>query len=59
MKAQIIDGALAGGFPRAVTKLEGNTEYTHNFNRRATEVRIDYVQHTLSALMQYRKFIKK
>lgn len=32
VKAQIIDGALAGGFPRAVTKLEGNTEYTRNFN---------------------------
>lgn len=59
VRAQIVDGALTGGFPRAVTKLEGNTEYTHNFNRRATEVRIDYVQHALSALMQYKKVIHK
>jgi hypothetical protein len=47
-------GRCAGGWPRAAEKLpESHSGYTSSFNRRATEVRIDYVQHAMSALLMY------
>lgn len=58
VRAQVVEGDFSGAFPRAVTKLYGSSEDVRNFNRRATEVRIDYVQHALSALMQYRQLIE-
>jgi hypothetical protein len=43
MRAQVRDGRYRGGMPRAITKE----------NERAGEIRIDYVQHALSAFIQY------
>ena len=54
LRAQIRDGDFAGGFPRAIATLPPDLPDAARFNRRATEVRIDYVQHALSALIQYR-----
>jgi len=54
LRAQITEGYLAGGFPRAIAPLPETARKAASFNRRATEVRIDYVQHALSALIQYR-----
>lgn len=38
--------------PRAVGKLKGNDAETLHFNRHATEIRIDYIQHIMSVMMQ-------
>jgi len=53
LQAQITEGEFIGAFPRAVGKIDKDSLYANNFNRRATEVRIDYVQHALSAMIQY------
>jgi hypothetical protein len=56
LRSQIRSGEFAGGIPRAVRKLpKTHPGFTTSFNRRATEVRIDYVQHALSAMLQYRQ----
>jgi hypothetical protein len=62
MKSQIQSGEYAGAIPRALRPLpESHPRFTKDFNQRATEVRIDYVQHALSAMLQYEKlfFSKK
>lgn len=56
LRAQIKEGAFAGAFPRAIGRLNQNTPDAEKFNSRATEVRIDYVQHALSAMIQYLHF---
>ena len=53
LNAQIKEWPFAGAFPRAVGRLNPNTPEAKEFNNRATEVRIDYVQHALSAMIQY------
>ncbi|MBF8275629.1 MAG: hypothetical protein HW390_702 [Candidatus Brocadiaceae bacterium] len=53
LNAQIKEGPFAGAFPRSVGRLNQNTPEAKEFNNRATEVRIDYVQHALSAMIQY------
>lgn len=53
LKAQITDGEFIGAVPRAVGKLRSRHSTAADFNQRVTEVRIDYVQHTMSAWMQY------
>ncbi len=53
LRAQISEGEFAGAIPRAVGKIDRNISYAEKFNRRVTEVRIDYVQHALSAMIQY------
>ena len=56
LRSQIRSGEHAGGIPRAISKLpEDHPQFTKSFNRRASEVRIDYVQHTLSAMLQYER----
>ena len=56
LRSQIRSGEYAGGIPRAISKLpEDHPQFTKSFNRRATEVRIDYVQHALSAMLQYER----
>jgi len=40
--------------PRTMEKTIAPGENRPPFNERATEIRIDYVQHTLSAFIQYR-----
>ena len=53
LNAQIKEGEFAGSFPRSVGRLNQNTPHAEEFNSRATELRIDYVQHALSAMIQY------
>ncbi len=53
LRAQISEGEFAGAIPRAIGKIGRNISYADEFNRRVTEVRIDYVQHALSAMIQY------
>ncbi|MBE9068708.1 hypothetical protein IQ260_18845 [Leptolyngbya cf. ectocarpi LEGE 11479] len=53
LRAQIRDGEFVGAVPRAVGRLRARRSHAAKFNQRATEVRIDYVQHTMSAWMQY------
>lgn len=53
--AQIDSGPLAGGMPRGTREIiDPQNEAEETFNRRLGEVRIDYVQHVLSALLQMR-----
>ncbi len=55
IRSQIPSGEYAGGIPRAIHPLpENHPKFDNSFNKRATEVRIDYVQHALSALLDYR-----
>lgn len=58
LRAQITEGEYTGAFSMAVSKLKGDSTRVEKFNRRVTEVRIDYVQHALSALIQYLETIK-
>jgi len=52
--SQITKGQYAGAIPRGVHPLpQTHPHYTRSFNRRVSEVRIDYVQHALSAMIQY------
>ncbi len=51
LSAQIADGPYRGGFPRAIGPREGDSRRDRSFNDRCTEIRIDYVQHVLSALL--------
>lgn len=53
LRAQISEGKFIGGFPRAVVKIDQDMPDADKFNRLATEVRIDNVQHALSAMIQY------
>jgi hypothetical protein len=54
LKSQIQSGELKGGFPRVGGPLPvPKSEKQRDFLRRANEVRIDYVQHALSAMVGY------
>ena len=48
LTCQLVDGVHAGGVLRAVAKLP-DTPGNKTFNRRQSEIRIDYVQHAISA----------
>ncbi|NIP39769.1 MAG: hypothetical protein GWO07_16075 [Candidatus Dadabacteria bacterium] len=52
--AQIKDGQHEGAYTRALKKIEGDSDYINRFNKRVTEIRIDYVQHVLSAMIGYK-----
>ncbi len=52
LRAQVTEGPHGGAIPRAIER-RGDQPEDSPFNRRATEVRIDYVQHALSAWIQY------
>jgi len=54
LRAQVRKGGLRGGFPRAVCAKTDIPE-NRSFNSRVPEIRIDYVQHALSALIGYRQ----
>jgi len=58
LRAQISEGEFTGAIPLAVGRKRGNSYYAEKFNRRVTEVRIDYVQHAMSAMIQYRHLTK-
>lgn len=54
VRAQVRGGPFDGALPKAITRLPGRADdRARRFNDAATEVRIDYVQHSLSALVQY------
>lgn len=54
LRAQVQDGPYAGGFPGVIAVLpENGAKDVIALNREAKEIRIDYVQHSLSALVQY------
>ena len=54
LEAQINNGDFVGAIPRATGKIRlGRPAVAAEFNRRVTEVRIDYVQHAMGAWMQY------
>ena len=56
LRSQIQSGEHTGGIPRAIQKLpKDHPQWKRSFNRRATEVRIDYVQHALSAMLEYER----
>ncbi len=52
LRAQVSSGEHAGGMPRAIRRLP-NSAPRSKFNTRATEIRIDYVQHAMSAMIEY------
>lgn len=57
LRAQIQDGPFAGGLPNAITRLpDDGSEAGRRFNQLATQIRIDYVQHALSAMVQYHRW---
>ncbi len=58
LRAQITEGKFIGAFPRAAGKIDQDLPNADTFNRRRTEVRIDYVHHALSAMIQYLHFMK-
>jgi len=54
LRSQIPSGRYKGGIPRSVLRLPAHhPEFSKSSDRRATEIRIDYVQHALSAMVQY------
>jgi len=55
LRAQVHSGQFEGGMPRAIaTWHTGYSEYDKKFNHRAGEIRVDYVQHALSAMIAHR-----
>ncbi len=59
LKSQIRSGSLLGGIPRSIGQFpKDHPRFSAQFNRRATEVRIDYVQHALSAMIQYAPLVR-
>lgn len=58
-RAQITDGPRRGGFPPTVKEDDGTpapaNEDEEHASRRRGDVRIDYVQHAMSAMMHYRQ----
>jgi hypothetical protein len=54
LRAQVKSGPYAGGLPQAIARLpDDGTADVRAFNQQATEIRIDYVQHSLSAMVLY------
>lgn len=60
VRSQVKNGPYAGAIPRAIRPMsENHPHYNENFNRRVSEVRIDYVQHAMCAMMQYEALIQR
>jgi hypothetical protein len=53
LRAQVKEGRFAGAFPGVIRKINPRIPNAEKFNRKATEVMIDYVQHALSAMLGY------
>ena len=58
LNSQVKQGEFAGAVPFAVAKVKPGSPAADEFNRRATEIRVDYVQHALSAMVQYHDFLR-
>ncbi len=52
---RISGGFYKGGMPRAAGYKDESESGAKKFNRRVTEIRIDYVQHALSAVIRYKE----
>jgi hypothetical protein len=60
LRAQVKGGDFDGAFPYAISRVpEGLGDGAAAFNAQVGEVRIDYVQHSLSALVQYLDWTRK
>lgn len=56
IKSQVKTGIYAGAIPLAIAYLpENHPKYKKTFNLKSTEVRIDYIQHALSAMINYKR----
>jgi hypothetical protein len=56
LRSQVTSGRYAGGFPRGVRPMPNDLRKAdYAFNLRVKEIRIDYVQHALSAMMQFER----
>ena len=53
IRSQVREGEFAGAFPRAIGRIPEITPTMREFNQRSTEIRIDYVQHAVSAMIQF------
>ena len=53
LRSQITKGKYSGGIPRSASRICNDQK----LNTRIREIRIDYVQHALSAMIQYEKTI--
>ncbi|MEM8575976.1 MAG: hypothetical protein AAGF48_15295 [Pseudomonadota bacterium] len=59
LNARYSKGQETGAVPRAIGQIGGDDPKTRSFNRRASEIRIDYVQHSLSAYLKWARFLKR
>ncbi len=58
LRAQVASGDHVGAVPRAISRLPRDHRLAiPSFNRRASEVRIDYVQHALSAMIVFERLL--
>ncbi len=55
IRAQVQEGPFAGAWPRSIQGENGDLSAGEVSNPRACEIRIDYIQHAISALVQYRE----
>ncbi len=54
LRSQVKEGRYAGAIPHAIAPLPpDHPDFTREFNNQVREVRIDYVQHALSAMIAY------
>lgn len=58
VNAQVTSGPYRGGIPRAIAVPDAEGRAAAPFDPRATEIRIDYVQHALGAFVGYRRFLE-
>jgi len=58
LRAQVKFDRYKGAIPRSVARIQSSHPNAVKFNTRATEVRIDYVQHALSAFIRYKGFLE-
>ena len=60
LRSQVASGHHSGAVPRAIHRLPvGHPFHSRKFNRRAAEVRIDYVQHALCAMIDYDEYLSQ
>jgi hypothetical protein len=59
LRASVNKGKFKGGMPRKFLKIDDDGKIMErNLKKRDSEIRIDYVQHALSAMMQYEEMFR-
>lgn len=58
VRSQLTEGPNAGAIPRTICPIIDNSSVKPSRDLRDTEVRIDYVQHAISAMIQYQQLKK-